>query len=71
MQREELLYVSCIHEGTGVAEPDHPAVVEVHPDSDTCRSLGRCQSLSSMCASRYRAFNHRIFQWNNPDVRAS
>jgi methanethiol oxidase len=32
---EEFLYVSCIHEGTGVAEPDHVAVVDVHPDSDT------------------------------------
>jgi methanethiol oxidase len=32
--REEFLYVSCLHEGTGVAEPDFLAVVDVHPDSD-------------------------------------
>jgi methanethiol oxidase len=31
--REELLYVSCLHEGTGVNEPDFLAVVDVNPDS--------------------------------------
>src|SRR5436305_5635826 len=33
--REEFVYVSCLHEGTGVKEPDFLAVVDVHPDSDT------------------------------------
>lgn len=32
---EEFLYVSCLHEGTGVKKPDFLAVVDVHPDSDT------------------------------------
>src|SRR5262249_60386016 len=33
--REELLYVACLHEGTGVEEPDFLAVVDSNPDSDT------------------------------------
>jgi methanethiol oxidase len=32
--REEFVYVSCLHEGTGIQEPDFIAVVDVHPDSD-------------------------------------
>jgi selenium-binding protein 1 len=34
--REEFLYVSCNYAGTGVPKPDFLAVVDVHPDSDTC-----------------------------------
>lgn len=33
--REEFLYVTCLHQGTGVYEPDFLAVVDVQPDSDT------------------------------------
>src|SRR3954468_19202598 len=33
--REEVLYVSCLHEGTGLNEPDFLAVVDVNPDSET------------------------------------
>ena len=33
--REEFVYLACLHEGTGVAEPDFLAVVDTHPDSDT------------------------------------
>lgn len=33
--REEFLYVACLHEGTGVDEPDFLAVVDTKPDSDT------------------------------------
>jgi selenium-binding protein 1 len=33
--REEFLYVACVHEGTGVNEPDFLAVVDVNPESDT------------------------------------
>jgi selenium-binding protein 1 len=33
--REEFVYVACLHEGTGINEPDFLAVVDVHPDSDT------------------------------------
>lgn len=32
--REEFLYVSALHTGTGVNEPDFIATVDVHPDSD-------------------------------------
>ena len=32
---EEFLYVACLHEGTGVEQPDFLAVVDVHPESDT------------------------------------
>ncbi len=32
--REDFLYVACLHEGTGIAEPDFLAVVDVNPDSD-------------------------------------
>ncbi len=37
--REEFLYVACLHEGTGVHEPDFLATVDVHPDSDTCGQI--------------------------------
>lgn len=37
--REEFLYVSCLHEGTGVAEPDFLAVVDVNPESDTYQQI--------------------------------
>src|SRR4249920_350640 len=33
--REELLYVACLHEGTGVEAPDYLAVVDANPESDT------------------------------------
>lgn len=33
--REEILWVSCIHEGTGVNEPDFLATVDVDPNSPT------------------------------------
>src|SRR5579871_3667137 len=33
--REEFVYVACLHEGTGINEPDFLAVVDVQPDSDT------------------------------------
>ena len=33
--REEFVYVACLHEGTGINEPDFLAVVDVHPDSPT------------------------------------
>jgi selenium-binding protein 1 len=33
--REEFLYVTCIHEGTAVHEPDFLAVVDVNPTSPT------------------------------------
>jgi selenium-binding protein 1 len=32
--REEFLYVSCLHTGTGVDEPDFLAVVDTNPESD-------------------------------------
>lgn len=32
---EEFIYVSCLHTGTGVDEPDFLAVVDVNPESDT------------------------------------
>jgi methanethiol oxidase len=32
--REEFVYVACLHEGTGIAEPDFLAVVDVNPASD-------------------------------------
>jgi hypothetical protein len=32
--REELVYVACLHVGTGVDKPDFLAVVDVNPDSD-------------------------------------
>ena len=31
---EELVYVACLHVGTGVDKPDFLAVVDVNPDSD-------------------------------------
>ena len=31
---EELVYVACLHVGTGVGKPDFLAVVDVNPDSD-------------------------------------
>jgi selenium-binding protein 1 len=34
-QREELLYVACLHEGTGIDEPDFLAVVDADPGSKT------------------------------------
>jgi selenium-binding protein 1 len=32
---EDIVYVACIYEGTGIEEPDFLAVVDVNPDSDT------------------------------------
>ena len=32
---EGLLYLACLHEGTGVDKPDFIAVVDADPDSDT------------------------------------
>ena len=32
---ESVLYLACLHEGTGVDEPDSIAVVDADPDSDT------------------------------------
>ncbi len=31
---EELIYVACLYEGTGIEEPDFVAVVDVNPESD-------------------------------------
>lgn len=33
--REEFLYLTCLHEGTGVDAPDFMAVVDVNPESET------------------------------------
>src|SRR5919201_7076744 len=32
---EELVYVACLYQGTGIEEPDFIAVVDVNPESDT------------------------------------
>src|SRR4051795_11930365 len=32
---EDFIYVACLYEGTGIAEPDFIAVVDVNPESDT------------------------------------
>jgi methanethiol oxidase len=32
---ERLLYLACLHEGTGVDKPDFIAVVDADPDSDS------------------------------------
>lgn len=34
-RREKFIYVSCLHTGTGVDEPDFLAVVDVDPESDS------------------------------------
>ncbi len=46
--REEFLYVSCIHEGTGIAEPDFIAVVDAHPDSDTYGQITHRTAMSNV-----------------------
>ena len=37
--REEFLYVACLHEGTGISEPDFLAVVDVNPQSDAYQQI--------------------------------
>ena len=37
--REEFVYVACLHEGTGVNEPDFLAVVDVNPASPTYQQI--------------------------------
>ncbi len=37
--REEFVYVACLHEGTGLNEPDFLAVVDVNPQSDTYQQI--------------------------------
>ena len=32
---EDVIYVACLYEGTGIDEPDFIATVDVNPDSDT------------------------------------
>ena len=32
---EDVIYVACLYEGTGIAEPDFIATVDVNPESDT------------------------------------
>ena len=41
--REDILFVACLHEGTGIKEPDFLATVDVNPDSDTY-----CQIVSKL-----------------------
>ena len=36
---ERYLYLACLHEGTGVEQPDFIAVVDAGPDSDSYGEL--------------------------------
>jgi methanethiol oxidase len=80
--REELVYVACLYEGTGVQEPDFLAVVDVDPASETYSQIIHrtpmpnvgdelhhygWQICSSACHSENRERKHMIL----PGLRSS
>ena len=49
-RREEFLYVACLHEGTGVEEPDFLAVVDAEEGRDRPRDC-RCPTSATSCTT--------------------
>ena len=52
--REELLYVACLHEGTGVDAPDFVAVVDAGERSEERRVGKEC---IAVCRSRWSPYH--------------